>query len=63
MKFEDISLEIGDLVTKEALYGSKIYYGIVINISWDWRGPTQTIFHEKGVYTQSRRSLIYWEKV
>tara|TARA_B100000700_G_scaffold262527_1_gene299126 strand:+ start:259 stop:450 length:192 start_codon:yes stop_codon:yes gene_type:complete len=63
MKFEDISLEIGDLVTKEAMYGGKIYYGIVIDVSWDWRGPTQTIFHEQGYSTQSRRSLIYWQKI
>ena len=63
MSFDKLDLKVGDLVTKEALYGSEIYYGIVINISWDWRGPTQTIFHGKGVYTQSRRSLVYWQKV
>ncbi len=63
MRFEDINLEVGDLVTKESLFGSKIYFGIVVEISWDWRGPIQTIFSEKRHYVQSRGSRIYWEKV
>lgn len=62
MKFENIILEVGDLVIKEALYGTKIYYGIVIAISWDWRGPIQTIFSGDKTIIQSRRCRIYWEK-
>ena len=56
-------LEVGDLVIKEELYGSSIYYGIVVEVSWDWRGPIQTIFSDEAYWVQSRRSMNYWKKV